>query len=441
MANVALLFSLIIFVLGLIVEPKKINPITVFYGEWSIIIYLAKLNLYSLIPAKDSTYGMMLLGLVTFFTGYIFTIEILQNTKIKLRLKKNDKESNNHNKQIIINKKNIYILLAFTLLICIINSTRSIISLLQGNTLSVIREAAQDNTLYSNNKLMNALQILVINPVSFAVAPLAAMEIYKKKRNLYLIILPVLIVLLRVIGDGGRSPLIFLILCIILCYFYQGRDGLKRNKITLSSKIIIQKKFKYFAIILIVAFIVLWRITLSRSGNNTIRYTYYYFAMEPTMFEKWAAITDNNKLYGFGMASFNGFLFPLFYIISNIFNVGYPVAWRNIYDLIESVGTDWQVITHTGLTANSYASVFWNLYLDGRVFGIAFGMFVYGAFIAYFYNQILKDKQTEKSLALFCIIMLGLFYSFQFIIFENFYYALGFLFIQFIFYKETYTSQ
>lgn len=57
------------------------------------------------------------------------------------------------------------------------------------------------------------------------------------------------------------------------------------------------------------------------------------------MFEKWALRTDQAGLMGFGRASFNGVLFPLFYLISSLFQIGYPKGWRQIYDIIELVSS------------------------------------------------------------------------------------------------------
>lgn len=108
-----------------------------------------------------------------------------------------------------------------------------------------------------------------------------------------------------------------------------------------------------------------WKMTLARNGaGRMISFSYYYFAMQPIMLEKWISRVNSANLVGYGMASFNGFLFPFFYLISNFFQVGYPSYWRSLYDMIEAVGTDWQTITVGGLTANSYVSVFWYLYLD-----------------------------------------------------------------------------
>lgn len=429
MEKIALCVCTIFFIIGYISEPKKLNPITIFFGEWTIILFLTGLKLYSIIPASDYIYQYILVGCISFGIGFYVTkfkkVEIITPSK---------KINVNEKKIVELNKPILYTLIGITILFLIIDSATSVIALIQGNTLQVIRKYSQEGMQYSSNRFINAFRILIITPMSFVVMPLAAMEFFKQKKDKYIIVSAIIISILKVIGDGGRSPIVFLGMCFIICYFYQTEGRIKRKKIQIS-KFIIKKKSIYFWGIMIIGALFLYRVTLSRSGADTVRYTYYYFAMEPIMFEKWAVRTDQTGLIGYGMASFNGFLFPLFYLISSVFQVGYPEGWRQIYDLIESVGTDWQAITSMGLTANSYASAFWNLYLDGRVWGIIFGMFLYGVFVSNIYKKVI-NIQNEKYLSVFCLVMLGVFYSFQFMIFENIYYALAYIVLNFIVYKK-----
>ena len=70
MAKMALIFCAVFFIVGYLCEPKKINPVTIFFGEWTVILFLANLNLYSLIPASNYIYGYILVGCICFATGF-----------------------------------------------------------------------------------------------------------------------------------------------------------------------------------------------------------------------------------------------------------------------------------------------------------------------------------------------------------------------------------
>lgn len=429
MQNVAICFCLIFFLIGYLCEPIKINPVTVFFGEWAIILFLASLNLYSILEASDYIYSYIFLGCLFFGAGFYLT----RNLNLKFKIGSNS--NSNSNWQIKVNTNILYFLIIISLCFFILDSLTAIIALLNGGSLDLIRKSAQEGVQYNFSAIVNAFRILIATPMSFVVMPLAAIEIFKENKNKFIIVSAFIIAILRVIGDGGRTPFIFLGLCIIVCYHYQSEKRLIKKLKQWDFKLRIKKRTITYLIIGIIGVIVLYWMTISRSGENTIRYTYYYFAMEPIMFEKWAKQVDSASLYGYGAASFNGFLFPLFYIFANIFRVNYPSGWRRVYDIIERVGTDWQVITSRGLTANSYASAFWNLYLDGRLFGIVIGMFIYGCVAATVYKNVI-NAQNEKNLSIFCLFMLGVFYSFQFMIFENIYYSIAYLILQFIIYKK-----
>jgi len=433
MATIALAFCIIIFVIGYIFEPRKVNPTTIFFGEWAVILFLAKLNLFSLIEASDYTYKYIFCGCFFFAIGFYMN---LWSKKKYFIFRKNNKIINKYTYE--LNLKILYGLLIITLVFFIIDSIGAINLLLHGYTLEIIRKQAQSGIQYSANIYMNAVRILIASPVSFATVPFAAIEIFKKNKNKFIIVSVLAISILRVIADGGRSPFIFFGLSLVLCFFYQNELAMskrkKLGKVTIR-KLRITKKLKYFVLAAIAGGIFLWIVTLSRSGTNTLKFTYYYFAMEPIMLEKWITITDASKLYGWGMASFNGFFFPLFYVITNVLNVSYPSYWRKIYDLLESTGTNWQIITASGLTANSYVTAFWNLYVDARWVGIILGMFLYGIFVGSVYKKVLYT-QNEKDLSIFCLVMLGVFYSFQFMIFENMYYAIGFVLLEFVLYRR-----
>ena len=154
------------------------------------------------------------------------------------------------------------------------------------------------------------------------------------------------------------------------------------------------------------------------------------------MAEKWMNIIQNNGLIGYGMAAFNGILFAFFYLTTNILQLGsYPVFWKQIYDTIEGFGTQWQIITTTGSTANSYVSIFTTFYLDGRIIGIVLGMLVYGIWIAYIYNKCLKNR-TERNIAIYSFSLIGVFYTFQQFVFQNIYYAIAFIMLVMFMYKK-----
>lgn len=431
MRIIPIIFCIIIFIIGYIQEPRKLNPVTVFCGEWAIIVFLSVLGLYNILEVSDVTYFYIFLGCIGFTLGFYGG----KGNKIRFKTKISYKKLA-QGYSFVLNYTLVYVLITLTLAFYFFESISSIGLLLQGNTLALIRVQAQEGIQYNTNPFINAFRILIASPMSIALCPIAAQEFFKKtNRNKYIIIGPAGICLLKTISDGSRGSFIFLAFSFLVCFMYNSQSGNVKKAMShfVSSRLKIRTLFFYTLALAGVVF--LFVVTISRTGSNTVRFTYYYFAMEPLMFEKFAKIVDSNNLYGLGMASFNGLLFPMFYIICNFLQISYPAYWRRVYDMLESAGTNWQVITTKGLTANSYTTAFWNLYLDGRILGIFFGMFIYGIFVGTCYKNVLQN-QNEKTLSIFCLVMYGVFSSFQFIMFENMYFAISFVCLSFLCYKR-----
>lgn len=425
--NIGILLCFIMLVVGCVFEPKILNPITIFFVEWLIVLYLSKLNLYDIIKVSPRTYTYILIGMCMFVIGF-YGYSVF-----------NQRHSFSGRKKYVLNSDLVYALAIVTMLFFFFDFSKSVVSLLSGGSLATLRESAQSGSLFSENKLLNAIRILIAAPFSLALSAIAPASFFfnRDKKNKTLLIITIIIIAERLLSDGGRSPMVYLMMSFLICYTFSLSNGEKiRKKVFIKDwKIRIPNKSIYVSIALVLAIWMLYIITLSRSGENTIRYSYYYFAMEPVMFEKWGNIVDNNNLVAYGMASFNGILFTLFYLISSIFKVAYPATWRGIYEIIEGLGTQWQVITYSGLQANSYASIFWTFYFDGRLLGIIIGMLVYGIFTAIIYRNALNNP-AEKSVALYSFTLIGVFYTFQQLIFQNIYYSIAFLMIVFLLYKR-----
>lgn len=146
------------------------------------------------------------------------------------------------------------------------------------------------------------------------------------------------------------------------------------------------------------------------------------------MFEQWAEKADKLHLLGYGMASTNGFSFAVFYILKNLGLMSYPEAWHSINTIIGETQTQWMIISSFSSRANAYVSLFWYLYLDGRVVGIIIGMLIYGIIGARSYWTALKNMSC-KAMCIYAFILQGLIMSFVRLQFGNIIYAVAFIMI------------
>lgn len=408
-------------------EKNYINPLTIFFSEWGIILFLSSLELFHIQSVSEEYYMYILWGCISYFLGYMF----IRNLKYG-----NNTLQKQSDYKFVLNKKVVYFFSVVTATFFLFDFVHAATLLLSGQNLNYIRQRAQEGSLFSN-PILNAIRILIAAPFSLALTPVVASNFFSKKRNNFLLGITIVILIERLLSDGGRSPIIYLLICIAISFLLYKQNNLKYKKKILKFSILkFRKKSILFMLTIFIGLVSLYYITKSRSGDNSLRYTYYYFAMEPLMFEKWSKIVSQMGLIAYGMASFNGYIFSFFYLMVNAIPIfTYPESWRTIYAVIENIGTQWQTITTIGTTANSYTSIFWTLYFDGRVCGIIIGMFLFGIFTGYFYKKVIINM-NEKNLSLYCMIAIGVFYTFQQLIFQNIYWSLALIYILKLMYKK-----
>lgn len=425
MITIIIFFCVMILILGLIVEKSVVNPLSMFYGLWAVIIFLSSLEAYGLFKTSSTIYKYILIGLISFFIGYLLTRIIQQ----EYTYKGTNSISKISSGRIEVNLPVVYFLSILSILFYVKEVSLVLNHLISGGSLANIREMAQntDSILHSNKSgLENALKILIITPFTAALQPIVATDLLlNDKKNKKLFYLNLIIILLRVLSDGSRTLVVYFAISLIVTFFISDKSKKKVGIL----------RYLGFALGIVSIFLIIIFITSSRSGENGLRFAYYYFSMQPIMFEKWAYLVESSGFKGFGIGALNGFIFALFYVLNNMFNIPYPSMWREAYQFIEGTGTNWQTITSYGTSANSFVSAFWVLFLDGRLIGMVIGMLAYGALSAITFKKA-KSTKNIKSVSIYIFIYIGLFYTFVRLQFANIYYDLSLVYLMFILFKK-----
>lgn len=386
-----------------------LNPKIVILVLWTIIIGLYSLHLFGLYTAKFKYIFLIFLGIISFVIG-CYIVEKRKNTFFNM-----DKLY-----PVILRRKFVIILAIVSIIFFSKNFFISVYLMIQGNTLDQIRVIAQDSNsiLNQTTPLLNLIKNFIVLPSATAIEILAVVDYWLDKKKINSIfILNLIIICLRVISDGGRTPL-FNFFVLMIC-------GFLFSKFLYKKKIIIDLKLKLIGIFSAFGLLI---VSLARSGALLLRHIYLYFAMSPYLFGFWSDRVNELDLYGHGTASLNGFIFSLFYFIKNLSGTEYPIFISNIYDLIAKTDSEWIKILSSGTQANAYVSCFWFFYLDGRAIGILIGMLVYGILCAYLYHLSIYTKNV-KIIALFFLILQGLIFSFIRFPFSKIYYALAMIII------------
>lgn len=438
MYNYPIIILCIIFII-ISIRKKKVflSPIFIIGTIWALILILESLHLYDINIVRTRIYEIIFWGIIAFVIGY--SIVCIFKKRYKLSIYSPQKRSSIENDMVYVPR---YKLLCFIGVICILfylKGIPAIVSILiNGGGLDSIREMVQnpESAINIRSNIENAIRILIIIPSSLAIEVIVAIDFWFGKRHKGLLSLSIIIIILRVITEGGRTPIVNFLLYMVIGFIFISFKSKRYNINKFKSKF----KKRYIVLIIIMGVLLLYYTTISRSGQDSLRTTYYYFAMEPYMFDIWAQFAEESNLIGYGVASLNGFIFPILYILKNFLGIPFPEQWANIYDMILLTDSQWRVITTTGIRANAYVSMFWFFYVDGRIYGVILGMFTYGMIVANYFMNAIKQV-TAKNVCIYALIVQGLLFSFIRFPFSNLYYALAFLFVQFIAYRKEFKAK
>lgn len=423
---------LFLCVIGKVLTKKLINPVTVFCGEWAVIIMLAGLKLNGLKSASDSTFLIFLSGSVFFTIGFF----LLFKSRIRLTIGRRSK----YTTDFVLKYKLVYALGSICVIYFMFQFIQVIPLILSGSSLGTIRALAQNKEVVSSfsGKIINAIRVLVIMPFSYAILPVTAMDFWLGKRDKKLLLLCGLILFLRLMSEGGRISILYFALHLFVGFTYFKDKTQKSRMVELLGKIRKSKKVLYIGMIFM-AVIILWA-SLSRTTNNFLSVLYYYFAMQPYMFEVWADVVVDRGIVGWGVGSFNGMIFPFLYLIKNILGVGFPAHFERVYRIILETDSEWQIISAFGTRANAYVGSFWYFFLDGGVVGVCLLSLIYGAIGGKLFANA-KHRMSIKEICLYSFYMQSVVLSFSGFAFSSVYYGLAYVFLMFFFYKPLKATQ
>lgn len=421
---------ILIFAVAIVVIEKEyrspINPFIFFSGIWAFIVFLYSLHLFGLREGSEQVVYLIFIGVISFGTGYLL---LMINNKYKI--------VNNYNKESKLYDLR-YKLILFLGYLCILFYLNDfIISLslvLKGNDLDAIRVLAQDQNSILNREaggIYNLIKNFIILPSVTAIEVIAVVDYWFGKCSKHLFFVNIGIIIMRVVSDAGRTPLVNFMLYMLLAYFLlstkQSNKGSEESDVDKKNK-------KRIKVITAAGFILGVILTISRSGVLIIRHLYFYFAMPPYLFSYWKDTIDKLGNLAYGTASLNGLVFSISYFFKNLFNTQYPEFIQTVYNQIAQTDRVWPVIAAGGTKANAYVSAFWFFYFDGRTIGIIIGMFLYGLLATKIYLDS-KKSGSVKSISLYLLLFQGIAFSFIRFPFAKIYYSLAFLLIMFIAYK------
>lgn len=393
---VFIILSTLLTISGWIKYENIMNPITLFCGLWTIILFTYSLHLFELYYASDAVLWSIVIGIAMFYLGAMYksvvrfkTGRIREIPNMMIGGSTAVEVFPNYTLMTVVNLLSIVILMGY--------ATVTIRMLLSGISYEYIHVMYQ-----SEEGIVGALKSGIrlwhyfVWPWNLATIPMVVSCFMLDKRgakgrNIF-IITSIINIGLYILISGARVSLAY------FAFYFVVIMLLLKKKVKLNAW-----KKALIIILAIAAWIVFDRLSESRNSaslENTA-YTYLcgcvpYFSYRLNLF--------NGKYY-YGLHTFSGILKPFFAIFGKIF--GASDLWSNVLANLETQGRTY-IAPHNPF--NAFSSLFYFFYMDGGLIAVAIFSFIYGSFSVSMYNRFLRQRNL-KSLVLYLLTAFGLAFS------------------------------
>lgn len=377
------------------------NPITAMFFMWGLILPFSCWGFYDTVVPSDTVYLIIGIGLIAYIIGTLYGMK-----PVKYRLGKINKVEY---KEYKMNYMLFYVLSAIAIIYYASQLVLVIGLLRSGYDYNYIRELSVDTDMnvLRSSPIVTMTKAFVAAPTTYLTLAILPFELFKKKKNKLVILESLLLMMFYLLTTGGRSVLLWCALYFVAVFFMQKKQ--------LDYKMVKKFLHKYRAIILVGGIflcIALLKMTVARKGEDVdlLNQMYIYFVCPLQNFDYHISVVDNSKMYGYGLSSFYGLIYPLLFLLSkvgiNVFTpyveTIYAMSFQNLQKGINIGG---------GIYMNAFVTSFYQPYLDGRYVGVVLVMLVFGfASGRAFYNAYYKND--KKALLIYLLLLQKIIFSY-----------------------------
>ncbi|HJE45712.1 O-antigen polymerase [Levilactobacillus namurensis] len=257
---------------------------------------------------------------------------------------------------------------------------------------------------FTSSIMLNIYNIIDV-PMTYVVAPIAVIELFSNKLNLIYKLLSWISVGAYVVATGGRLIIMFMLFQFIfaLGYYYKNIPWKKVGKVAL-----------IVSILGVVAFITtLFRTKSQNAGSLKVNSAYAYFNINLPILSNWVGTIDTSGVNGKGFAFFGG-IFQFVDLVLNKFDVNIPL-YEKVASLISLPQKNWIEI-YSGNWYNAFDTMFYDLYIDFRLWGVLFGSMILGGLSKWIYvlSTCFKNEKFVLSAMVMVEILVSSFFRWQF---------------------------
>ena len=358
------------------------NPGTIFSGYWAVIVLLSVMNLDNAVPVRESTYGLILFGMVSFAFGCFVCMSFRHGFR---------KSEDYH---FDIPDYSILYLISILIILYSAYRLRIIASfLLRGMSWGQIRlmhgvaGASGAGTLKGGN-WSQMIHDFIIGPCIYMLAPLIPIDLFLGRKNKTFLGLSFLAMVTYSLSTVSRAIWAFsiLYLAIVLVIFMKNR-ALPRP---------VRRFLKIIPFFILFLFLVILFITRSRSATSQVNLFYNMLAY----------LTGGIKLFDlhmqepiaeirtYGLFTLYGFVYPVFFVLNYLGIRLFSGVFADITTIKQSLETFVTLSPH--IRMNAYCTLFFNFYNDFGIFGIFLGSFLFGYFCMLAYTSFIRKKDVSS---------------------------------------------
>lgn len=395
-----ILFFIITVIIYIVREKNIINPIVIFSSVWASSLFLASLKLFGMTEVTDKAMNLLVSGIISFVIGAVIMYIIKNNHRCKNKKEENFKKAF---KKEEIDYRAINILLIIGILVVIPLVIKVTGMLINGVDYSNIRSmyySYGDKESLIKNETLFTLFDWGTAIILASATPIIIAGIINRKINKFSIISLMIFTLLHCYVTAGRSQLFIIAIEIVLIYLLN-KEKINKNIIKIIRKIVVAM------------FVVIFVMSIARdnSKEGSVNQWYAYFSLPAPYFSNLINYVDNQNVKTNGVATFYG---PYLMVQKAVKGTtGYKLPNADYYfNVINKPQNHWvKIFKDSPDYYNAYGTMFYNFYLDFRVFGIIALSLLYGILM----EKVYLDAKHEESIfkqVLYVMLVMGVFNSF-----------------------------
>ena len=382
---------IIFFIINFKVYKNVINYLNVFLIMYYLVAILSSSGRYGFSIPSNTTYGYLLLALISLEVFSIFFM------KIKIPIKENTNEE-------ILNQRRLT-LISVGVLILMIPTTIEGIKILSEYGFTAVRSAAFSDDVYSSYTKIFLTYILV--PINKAIYIYTLLDYIKTNKVKISLIISIFNVLQTVVTLGGRSVILDLILIsVVIVYEKYNRNIIK----------ILNKNKKIIAVAVLLIFVIVL-VTNDRSLNKNEGFwfnLYSYYVGSIHLFNvhiqnpSVSLLDGNHLLYGRGMLS------PLWEISKiTLKSLGFNVNIITGMDLLNQQVQQYLTVKN-GIKMNNNVTFMYVCLRDFDIYGLIIGPAYIALCFAMLYKFYIKKKSVRTDALYFYLISNLPYFIFEF---------------------------